>query len=38
VDPRETGSALQAGEDREPGPPVVERGGQLVSASGKGKT
>ncbi len=38
VEPGETGTTLQAGGDRGPGPPVGEKGGRLASASGKRRT
>jgi hypothetical protein len=38
VDPGETGTVLQAGGVRGPSPPVGEKGGQLASVSGKGRT
>jgi hypothetical protein len=38
VDPGETLTALQAGGDRGPGPPVWKKGRQLASASGKRRT
>ncbi len=38
MDPGETGTTLQAGGIRRPGPPVGEEGEQLASVSGRGRT